>query len=63
MIAPGSARMRLDNALGSREWRHASERAILCNHLLPDCYGERDKGATWRRAIRRPTLTRPSSPR
>jgi hypothetical protein len=42
--------MRLDDALGSRAWRYPSERAILCNHTLPDGYGERDKGATRRRA-------------
>jgi hypothetical protein len=42
--------MRRDDALGSRAWRHPSERAILSNRTLPDGYGRRDKAATWRRA-------------
>jgi hypothetical protein len=37
--------MRLLDALGSRERRQTSERAILCEQKLPDRYGERDKAS------------------
>jgi hypothetical protein len=37
--------MRLLDALGSREQRQTSERAILCKNELPDRYGKPDKAS------------------